>query len=73
MKSKVLAVKNKRGGWNIKMYGESNAEILNFFAVSFLKFVESFSAIEDKKTCIDIMRECCAEAEKALKELEQDG
>lgn len=53
MKSKVIAKKNKQGGWDITIEATSHVEALRFFIVGFEKLLES---VDDETA--KIFKEC---------------
>ena len=54
MKSKVIGIKNKKGGWDIKTKAESNFEVLSFYIVGFTSFLDQLDS-DERKNAKDAM------------------
>ena len=53
-KSKVIGIKNKKGGWDIKIKAESDFEVLSFYIVGFTSFLDQLDS-DERKNAKDAM------------------
>lgn len=68
MKSKIVGVKNKTGGWNIKAKANDESELFKFFVVGFMELVNYLTDISDKKAYISVMKGQCEILERGIKQ-----